>query len=263
MKDFLWCDCPENVPPTCLTCPIFLNTKCPCIGIQRALLNVLPDVPGLTLSEWLSGKGIFRPEIFNNRLRIDKDPTIHLPDYMQCAAPQVCVTSSQSPTSCQAVVTEADNQFTFKELTSRIKKLAVTVQPKAHACLAQSLLEFSRRLQRFELDTHVAVTLQGRGQKSSIAHLHASAKGGAGRASKMSSDARRSSVEEETMKTARQALLPLPLTQPLQLRCESRPVRAKVLPLKINGIASIAIGESKTLPAVSSSTAVGKDTLAI
>jgi hypothetical protein len=94
MKDFLWRDCPENVPPTCLTCPIFLNTKCPCIGIQRALMNVPPDVPDLTLSEWLSGKGIFRPEIFNNRLRIDKDPTMHLPDYLQCAAPQVRVNSS-------------------------------------------------------------------------------------------------------------------------------------------------------------------------
>jgi hypothetical protein len=92
------------------------------------------------------------------------------------------------------VVTEADNLATIKDLTSRITKLAVTVQPKANAGFAQSLLQFSRQLQRFELDAHVAVTLQGRGQKSSIAHLHASGKSGTGRASKHSSDARRSSV---------------------------------------------------------------------
>jgi len=194
LKGFLWRDCPENVPPTCLTCPVFLNTKCPCVGIQRALLNVPPDVPDVTLPQWLSGSGIFRPEIFNNRLRIDKDPTIHLPDYLQCAAPQVRVDTRPSAAPSQAVVTEADIANTIKDLTSRIKKLSVTVQPKAHACFAQCLLEYDRRLKRFELDAQVAMTLQGRAQKSSIAHLHASAKGRQGPASKLAPDSRRSSV---------------------------------------------------------------------
>jgi hypothetical protein len=195
MKGFLWRDCTENVPPTCLTCPVFLNTKCPCIGIQRALQNVAPDVGDMNLSQWLSGRGVFRPEIFNNRLRIDKDPTMHLPDYMQCAPPKVAVTSSQSTSPSQAVVTEADNMATLKDLTSRIKQLPVTVQPKAHALFAQDLLQFTRRLQRFELDVHVAVTLQGRAQKSSIAHLHAGgAKDGKVRASKLAPASRRTSV---------------------------------------------------------------------
>lgn len=194
MKGFLWRDCPENVPPTCLTCPIFLNTKCPCVGIQRALLNVPPDIGDLTLSQWLSGQGIFKPEIFNNRLRIDKDPTIHLPEYMQCVAPQVRATSSQSTRPIQAVVTEADNLAEIKDVMSRMKNLSVTLQPKAHACFAQALHQFGRQLQRFELDALVAVTVQGRAQKSSIAHLHASGKEPARRASKLSSDSRKSAV---------------------------------------------------------------------
>ena len=173
----------------------FIHTKCPCIGIQRALQNVAPDVDDINLSQWLSGRGVFRPEIFNNRLRIDKDPTMHLPDYMQCAPPKVPVTSSQSRSPSQAVVTEADNTATLKDLMARIKQLPATVQPKAHALFAQDLLQFTRRLQRFELDVHVAVTLQGRAQKSSIAYLHAGgAKGGNVRASKHAPDSRRSSV---------------------------------------------------------------------
>lgn len=193
MKGFMWRDCPENVPPTCLTCPIYLNTKCPCVGIQRALLNVPPDVGDLTLSQWLSGQGIFKPEIFNNRLRIDKDPTIHLPEYMQCAAPQVRTASSQS-TPIPAVVTEADNLAEISDVMSRMKKLSVSLQPKARASFAQALHQFGRQLQLFELDALVAVTVQGRAQKSSIAHLHASGKGAASRASKLSSDSRKSAV---------------------------------------------------------------------
>jgi hypothetical protein len=206
LKGFIWKDCPTNVPPTCLTCPTFLNTKCPCVGIQRALLNVNPDVGELTLSQWLLGKGIFKPEIFNNRLRIDKDPTIHLPRYFQCVVPETRVVERGVSTAAlgSGVATSDDVGCFLKDLQGRIARLNIHQQPKggnlqiysisyAMRCTAMNnasffvlltrafsltanyqvlffLREADRRVQRFELDAEVAVTAQGRSQVSKIAY---------------------------------------------------------------------------------------------
>lgn len=136
LQGFLWKDCPENVPPTCLTCPTFLNTKCPCVGIQRALLNVEPPAGCDPLPKWLLGKGIFKPEIFNNRLRIDKDPTVHLPKYLQCAVSQHRVPAPRGASIAAALsngmATDADVLDMFKDMTSRIAKMPANIRPKAN-----------------------------------------------------------------------------------------------------------------------------------
>ncbi len=171
LRGFLWKDVPENVPPECFTCQTFLSTKCPCVGIQRVLLNVQPDVPDLSLSQWLlrGGKGLLKPEIFNNRVRIDKDPTRFFPGYLQVARTRPVDQSSATPhRTVSAVVTAQDVAVRYEDLVTRISGLEIKVQPGANSRLLHHLDEFDRVLQRFELDAKVAVTCQGRSLPSRI-----------------------------------------------------------------------------------------------
>jgi hypothetical protein len=140
------------------------------------LLNVEPPAGCDPLPKWLLGKGIFKPEIFNNRLRVDKDPTIHLPKYLQCAVSQHRAPAPRGAPNATALshgmATDAEVRDMFKDMSSRIAKLPVNIQPKANGEMKRFLLEAEKRLQRFELDTEVARTFQGRAQPSTISYKH-------------------------------------------------------------------------------------------
>jgi hypothetical protein len=171
LRGFLWKDCPENVPPECFTCQTFLSTKCPCVGIQRVLLNVQPDDTTVSLSQWLlkGGKGLLKPEIFNNRLRIDKDPTRFFPQYLQVARRPTADRPTDAPhRTVPAVVTTQDVGAVYDDLCTRISSLDIKVQHGANIKLLHHLRDFDRFLHRFELDTQVAVTCQGRSMPSRI-----------------------------------------------------------------------------------------------
>jgi hypothetical protein len=173
LRGFLWKDCPENVPPECFTCQTFLSTKCPCVGIQRVLLNVQPGDTTLTLSQWLlkGGKGLLKPEIFNNRVRIDKDPTRFFPQYLTAARQPTVARSTDAPRrTVPAVVTTQDVGAVYDDLVARISDLEIKVQQGANGKLLHHLQEFDRFLQRFELDAKVAVTCQGRSMPSRISY---------------------------------------------------------------------------------------------
>jgi len=202
LRGFLWKDCPENVPPECFTCQTFLSTKCPCVGIQRALLNVPPEEDGVTLSQWLGkgGKGLLKPEIFNNRVRIDKDPTRFFPQYLTvaCQAPAVkSSTSDPAVRAVAAVTTAQDVSTSYDDIVHRISVLNLKVQHGANDKLLHHLREFDRYLERFELDAKVAVTCQGRSQPSRICYRQPGAGANplnAKKPSKLASDSTKSSV---------------------------------------------------------------------
>jgi hypothetical protein len=84
---FEWKDSTTNCPPRCLTCPHYLKSLTPCIGILTVLSNVPPiQVPNeerpASVSVWLgSSPSLCKPEVFHNRWRTDKDPTQHLVKY--------------------------------------------------------------------------------------------------------------------------------------------------------------------------------------
>ena len=85
LEGFDWADSETNIPPTCLTCPTFLQGRTPCIGILTTLSNLKP-LPGIgrpeSVTAWLGvNRDLCKPEIFNNRWRTDKDPTQYLAKY--------------------------------------------------------------------------------------------------------------------------------------------------------------------------------------
>jgi hypothetical protein len=205
LRGFLHKDVPENVPPECFTCQTFLSTKCPCVGILRTLLNVQPDDPALSLSQWLQkgGKGLLKPEIFNNRVRIDKDPTRFFPQYLKLTQARKLPAAQSSDTpqrTISAVVTKQDVAAAYDDIVTRISALEIQVQKGADSRLLHHLQDFDRVLQRFELDAKVTVTCQGRSLPSRITYRQPGAAAGGKRPKKRNSDAQNSSVGKHVAK---------------------------------------------------------------
>jgi hypothetical protein len=152
-------------PPKCLTCPCFLRGQTPCIGIITVLSNLQPfDVEGrqkLTVSAWLDGKSLLKPEIFQNRWRTDKDPTKHLLTYA-AVTKQPLSASVQAAGEAPAVL-QQDLEAQFARDMDALNSLDPIAKQHALKQLKPVLNKFSTVAARFVLDSKIMKTNQGRG----------------------------------------------------------------------------------------------------
>ncbi len=143
-----------------------------------------------------------KPEIFNHRVRIDKDPTIFFPQYLQVARKlSVAKASDTQHSTVSAVATTQDVHAVYEDIVNRISGLEIKVQQGANSRLLHHLRDFERVLQRFELDALVAVTCQGRSKPSRISYKRpGSAPNKNKRPTVHQSDSRKSSVGQHLAK---------------------------------------------------------------
>ncbi len=160
-------------PPKCLTCPCFLRGQTPCIGIITVLANLQPfDVigrPKLTVSDWLQGNSLLRPEIFQNRWRTDKDPTKDLASYAAILKQPLSRTLVADGASQAVLEQDLENQFR----SDMVALSALDENAKQHALrqLKPVMGKFSSVVAKFVLDAQIMKTSQGRGAGRSNASI--------------------------------------------------------------------------------------------
>ena len=160
-------------PPKCLTCPCFLRGQTPCIGIITVLANLQPfDVigrPKLTVSDWLQGNSLLRPEIFQNRWRTDKDPTKDLASYAAILKQPLSRTLVADDASHAVLEQDLENQFRSDMLALS----ALDDNAKQHALrqLKPVMGKFSSVVAKFVMDARIMKTSQGRGAGRSGASI--------------------------------------------------------------------------------------------
>jgi hypothetical protein len=162
LNGFLWADTDENIPPKCHTCPCYRNGRTPCIGILTVLQNLQPLTGPSTVSLWLRGKGLERPEIFDNRWRVDKDPTMHLSEFLLAPRPQ---RNTRPQTLPLAPIIPADLLRKFEGQLSRAQQLNPASQATLLAHFSNSLSNNEGALARFELDVKIHQMTKSRGVK--------------------------------------------------------------------------------------------------
>jgi hypothetical protein len=159
-------------PPKCLTCPCYLRGQTPCIGIITVLSNLEPfDVEGrqkLTVSAWLEGGSLLRPEIFQNRWRTDKDPTKELTQY--AAIVKQPLSSGVAAGESHAVL-EQDLETQFSSDMLALKSLDQFSKQHALRQLKSIMGKFSSTVSKFVMDSRLMKTSQGRGAGRSDASL--------------------------------------------------------------------------------------------
>jgi hypothetical protein len=152
LNGFAWADTEDNIPPKCHSCPCYRNGRIPCIGILTVLQHLKPLVGPATISEWMGGKGLEKPELFDRRWRVDKDPTIHLSEYL--LAPRTKSHERQPATHAPPVIS-ADLSRKFQEQLERVENLNPVSKAAALARMSKSLSENEAILARFELDVKI------------------------------------------------------------------------------------------------------------
>lgn len=159
-------------PPKCLTCPCFLRGQTPCIGIITVLSNLQPfEVEGrqkLTVSDWLEGQSLLRPEIFQNRWRTDKDPTKDLATY--AAVMKQPLSRSLVDGASQAVL-EQDLETQFRNDMLALSALDQNAKQHALRQLKPVMGKFSSIVSKFVMDSRIMKTSQGRGAGRSDASI--------------------------------------------------------------------------------------------
>jgi hypothetical protein len=122
------------------------------------------DVEGrqkLTVSAWLEGNSLLRPEIFQNRWRTDKDPTKDLATYATVIKQPLSRSGETDGESHAVLEQDLENQFSsdmlaLNALDPKSKQLALRqlkpVMGKFHSIVA-----------RFVTDARIMKTSQGRG----------------------------------------------------------------------------------------------------
>jgi hypothetical protein len=160
-------------PPKCLTCPCYLRGLTPCIGIITVLSNLEPfKVQGrqdLSVSSWLEGNTLLRPEIFHDRWRTDKDPTKELPRYAAIVK-QPLSRSGVGGSEPQAVL-EQDLETQFNTDMLALNELDPIGKQHALKQLKPILGKFSSTVAKFVMDARIMKTSQGRGAGRSEASL--------------------------------------------------------------------------------------------
>lgn len=160
-------------PPKCLTCPCYLRGQTPCIGIITVLSNLDPfDVEGRqksTVSDWLQGNSLLRPEIFQNRWRTDKDPTKDLATY-SAILKQPLSRSVVADDRSHAVL-EQDVTSQFNNDMAALSTLDQTSKQHALRQLKPIMARFSSTVAKFVADARIMKTCQGRGACRSNASI--------------------------------------------------------------------------------------------
>jgi len=160
-------------PPKCLACPCFLRGQTPCIGIITVLSNLQPfdvkDRQKLTVSGWLEGNSLLRPEIFQNRWRTDKDPTKDLASYAAILKQPLSRTLVADGASHVVLERDLENQFRSDMLALS----ALNENAKQHALrqLKPVMGKFSSVVAKFVMDARIMKTSQGRGAGRSEASI--------------------------------------------------------------------------------------------
>jgi hypothetical protein len=153
LNGFGWTDSDDNVPPRCHTCPFYRNGCIPCIGILTVLQNLKPLVGPSSISDWLKGKGLERPEIFHNRWRIDKDPTMHMSN-SYTLVPRKQQQRDRDHEMFLPLI-PADLSRRFEDQVQRAQALAPGSQAAALARIAKSLSENDAVLAIYERDSKI------------------------------------------------------------------------------------------------------------
>jgi hypothetical protein len=160
-------------PPKCLTCPCFLRGQTPCIGIITVLSNLQPfDVEcrqKLTVSDWLEGQSLLRPEIFQNRWRTDKDPTKDLATY--AAVMKQPLSRSLVADGASQAVLEQDLETQFRNDMLALSALDENAKQHALRQLKPVMGKFSSVVAKFVMDSRIMKTSQGRGAGRSDASI--------------------------------------------------------------------------------------------
>ena len=160
-------------PPKCLTCPCFLGGQTPCIGIITVLSNLQPfDVEGrqkLTVSAWLEGNSLLRPEIFQNRWRTDKDPTKELASYG--AVMRHPLSRSSEAVGESKAVLEQDLETQFSDDIADLNALDPETKQAALRQLKPIMGKVHSIVARFVKDAQILKTSQGRGAGRSDASV--------------------------------------------------------------------------------------------
>ncbi len=165
LEGFDWADSESNIPPTCLTCPTFLQGRTPCIGILTTLSNLKP-LPGTgrpeSVTAWLgTNHDLCKPEIFNNRWRTDKDPTQYLAKYslvgrrpQQTDAPQ----DKNAPRS--DLVLEDDLRGHLEEAITALSELPERRNQQALVSVKAVMTQIDRIVAKHVLDETICKTSQ-------------------------------------------------------------------------------------------------------
>lgn len=160
LNGFLWADTEDNIPPKCHTCPCYRNGRTPCIGILTVLQNLKPLIGPASVSEWLRGKGLEKPEIFDNRWRVDKDPTMHL---SECLLAPRTHRGARPPAVLLAPTIPADLRNKFEEQLARAQAFNPASQATALAHFSKALAGNELVLARFERDVKIQQMTKSRG----------------------------------------------------------------------------------------------------
>lgn len=123
----------------------------------------------LTVSSWLEGNTLLRPEIFQNRWRTDKDPTKELTQYAAIVK-QPLARSGAGDCEPQAVL-ESDLETQFSNDMLALKGLDPIPRHLALRQLRPILGRFSSTVAKHVLDARIMKTCQGRGAGRSDASV--------------------------------------------------------------------------------------------
>ncbi len=174
-------------PPRCLTCPCYLSGLTPCIGILTVLSNLQPvqgpDRP-ISVSDWLKGGSLLKPEIFHHRWRTDKDPTVDLASFDFIAKRPLSRSLDATGTS-EKVILEEDIKAQFDEQMSLLASLDDQEKLKTLKHLQPVMNQFKSVVSRSVRDSKLLKTWQGRRGGRSSASLIEQKKGGGGGVGKL------------------------------------------------------------------------------
>ncbi len=123
----------------------------------------------LTISEWLGGGTLLKPEIFQNRWRTDKDPTQDLATYAVVLKQPLSHVHEKDAAS--STVLESDLQSQFGRDMDAISALDPNVKQLALKQLKPVMGKFSTIVAKFVLDSRIMKTAQGRGAGKSNASI--------------------------------------------------------------------------------------------
>lgn len=159
-------------PPRCLTCPCYLSGLTPCIGILTVLSNLQP-VQGpnrpTSVSDWLKGDSLLKPEIFHHRWRTDKDPTVDLASFDFIVKRPLSYSLHETDTS--EVILEDDIKAQFDEQMTLLASLDEQEKLKTLKQLKLVMNQFKSVVSRSVMDAKLLKTCQGRRGGRSSASL--------------------------------------------------------------------------------------------
>ncbi len=164
LEGFDWADSETNIPPTCLTCPTFLQGRTPCIGILTTLSNLKP-LPGVgrpdSVTAWLGiNRDLCKPEIFNNRWRTDKDPTQYLAKYSLVGRRSKQAVASQQHDDVPDLVLANDLREHLEEAITALSELPERRNQQALVGVKAVMMQIDGIVAKHVLDETICKTSQ-------------------------------------------------------------------------------------------------------